>query len=90
MTAAVLLLLLFSLLCALVGTGMAWFWLRAYRTGVFSGRSQRTGKIRIVKRQEEPIVFWISMAIAGGGLCFFYAFAFLFFLNALAFNSVQS
>lgn len=89
MTAVVLILLLLSLLCAVIGTGMAWFWIKAYRTGTVKGRGRRTGKLRIVKRQDEPIAFWVAMSIKGGGVAFSYAFSLLFFLNALAFNSVQ-
>ncbi|MEL6816879.1 MAG: hypothetical protein AAFP03_19045, partial [Cyanobacteria bacterium J06598_3] len=75
MTAVVLLLLLLSLFFALVGTGMAWFWIKAYRTGAVKGRGRRTGKLWIVKRQDEPIAFWISMGIKGGVVAFFYAFS---------------
>lgn len=87
---AVALLFLLSIWCAAISTGGVWFWLKAYQSGVFKGRSSRAGKIRITRRSENPAAFWVCMAIFGTCISVGYAFSLGLFLNALAFNTVQT
>ena len=85
---ALLLLCFLAIGCAFAGTLLAWRWLKAYRNGTVWGRTRRGGKLRIIKRQDEPIVFWLSMGMRAGSIVFFYAMSLLLLVIAIFLNSM--